>query len=89
VVVFTTGLGTPFGMSIVPVIKVMSNTPAFKRMEDTADINAGAILDGEETIQDTGKRIFQLALEVANGRSTKAEDLGENQCQIWRTTLTL
>jgi len=89
VVVFTTGLGTPFGMSIVPVIKVMSNTPAFKRMEDTADLNAGTILDGEETIDETGRRLFDLVLHVANGRATKAEELGENQCQIWRTTLTL
>lgn len=89
VVVFTTGLGTPFGMSIVPVIKVMSNTPAFKRMEDTADLNAGTILDGEESIAQTGKRLYDLVLEVANGRTTKAEELGENQCQIWRTTLTL
>jgi altronate dehydratase large subunit len=89
VVVFTTGLGTPFGMSIVPVIKMMSNTPAFKRMEDTADVNAGTILDGEETIAQTGTRLFDLILEVANGRTTRAEELGENQCQIWRTTLTL
>jgi altronate dehydratase large subunit len=89
VVVFTTGLGTPFGMSIVPVIKVMSNTPAFKRMEDTADLNAGTILDGEETIQQTGRRLFDLVIGVANGATTKAEELGENQCQIWRTTLTL
>jgi altronate dehydratase large subunit len=89
VVVFTTGLGTPFGMSIVPVIKVMSNTPAFQRMEDTADLNAGTILDGKETIAETGRRLYDLVLEVANGRTTKAEELGENQCQIWRTTLTL
>jgi altronate dehydratase large subunit len=89
VVVFTTGLGTPFGMSIVPVIKVMSNTPAFTRMEDTADFNAGTILDGDESIAQAGRRLFDLVLQVANGRTTKAEMLGENQCQIWRTTLTL
>ncbi len=89
VVVFTTGLGTPFGMSIVPVVKVMSNTPAFRRMEDTADLNAGTILDGEETIEQTGQRLFDMVLEVANGAITRAEELGENQCQIWRTTLTL
>ncbi len=89
VVVFTTGLGTPFGMSIVPVIKVISNTPAFRRMEDTADLNAGTILDGKETIAETGTRLFDLVLEVANGRTTRAEVLGENQCQIWRTTVTL
>lgn len=89
VVVFTTGLGTPFGMSIVPVIKVMSNTPAFKRMEDTADLNAGTILDGEETIEQAGQRLYELVMEVAAGRRTKAEELGENQCQIWRITLTL
>jgi len=89
IVVFTTGLGTPFGMSIVPVIKVMSNTPAFNRMEDTADLNAGTILDGEETIEQAGQRLYELVVEVAAGRRTKAEELGENQCQIWRITLTL
>jgi altronate dehydratase large subunit len=59
------------------------------RMEDTADLNAGTILDGEETIAETGRRLFDLVLQVANGSTTKAEMLGENQCQIWRTTLTL
>jgi len=89
IVAFTTGLGTPFGISVSPVIKVSSNTPAYERMKDSVDINAGTILDGEESIDEVGERIYQMILKVANGRRTKAEDLAENQCQIWRKTLVL
>ena len=89
IVVFTTGLGTPFGISVAPVIKVTSNTPAYERMKDNTDINAGTILEGKESIGEVGERIYQMILEVANGRKTKAEDLGDNQCQIWRRTVVL
>jgi altronate dehydratase len=44
IIVFTTGVGTPFGNAITPVIKVISNTPAYNRMKDNTDINAGTIL---------------------------------------------
>ena len=88
-IVFTTGLGTPFGISVSPVIKVTSNTPAYERMKDNTDINAGTILEGRESIGEVGERIYQMILGVANGRKTKAEELGENQCQIWRRTVVL
>lgn len=89
IVIFTTGLGTPFGISVAPVIKVTSNTPAYQRMKDNTDINAGTILDGKESIGEVGERIYQMILDVANGRQTKAEDFGDNQCQIWRRTVVL
>ncbi len=88
-IVFTTGLGTPFGIAVSPVIKVISNTPAYERMMDNTDINAGTILEGKETIAQVGKRIYQLILDVANGKQTKAEEQGENLCQVWRRTVVL
>ena len=89
VVVFTTGLGTPFGISLAPVIKVTSNTPAYERMEDNTDINAGTILEGTESIEEVGERIYRMILGVVSGKKTKAEEQGENQCQIWRRTVVL
>ncbi|HXK90067.1 MAG TPA: UxaA family hydrolase [Thermosynergistes sp.] len=76
VVVFTTGRGTPVGCPIAPVIKVASNTTMYERMRDNMDINAGEIVDGEKSIRDVGKEIFDEIIAVCNGKKTKAEVLG-------------
>jgi len=85
-IVFTTGMGTPCGNAITPVIKVISNTPAYNRMKDDTDINAGTILEGTENVEDVGERIYNMILQVANGQQTKAEILGDNEFAVWRTT---
>jgi altronate dehydratase large subunit len=82
VVVFTTGLGTPVGSPIAPVMKVSSNSALYERWKDNIDVNAGAILDGEETLQGMGERIFQEILEVASGKLTRAEILGHREFAI-------
>ena len=82
VVVFTTGLGTPVGSPIAPVIKVSSNSSIYHRWQDNIDLNAGAILDGEESLESMGERIFNEIIEVASGRSTKAEVLGHCEFAI-------
>jgi altronate dehydratase large subunit len=82
VVVFTTGVGTAVGAPIAPVIKVSSNSPLYQRWEDNIDLNAGAILDGEETLQSLGERLFQEIIEVASGKLTKAEILGHREFAI-------
>jgi galactarate dehydratase len=66
--IFTTGRGTPYGLAMVPVIKVASRTPLAERWKDLIDINAGTIASGDETIEEVGKRIFDLILDVASGR---------------------
>ena len=58
IVLFTTGLGTPTGNPIVPVIKIASNTRLAEKMADIIDINTGLITEGKETIPETGKRIL-------------------------------
>lgn len=67
VVLFTTGLGTPTGNPICPVVKLSSNTALKNRMPDIIDINTGTIIDGEETIEAAGERIFEYLIGVASG----------------------
>lgn len=82
VIVFTTGLGTPVGSPVAPVIKVSSNSSIYHRWKDNVDLNAGAILDGEESLQSMGERVFDEIIEVASGKLTKAEVLGHSEFAI-------
>jgi len=73
IVVFTTGRGTPTGSAIVPTIKVATNTTMASAIPDLIDLNAGTIAEGLKTLNDVGSELFDLILEVANGKLTKAE----------------
>ena len=66
--VFTTGRGTPYGLSAVPVIKVATRSDLARRWHDLMDINAGTIADGTATIEDVGWELFRFLLDVASGR---------------------
>ncbi|HEY3742439.1 MAG TPA: galactarate dehydratase [Bryobacteraceae bacterium] len=75
--IFTTGEGSPYGLTLVPVMKVSSRTSLADKWPDLIDIDAGGIAEGVETIEQTGWRIFQMILEVASGRrKTWAERWG-------------
>ena len=67
IVLFTTGLGTPTGNPVAPVVKIASNTALFERMRDIIDINTGSIIEGTETIQQAGTRILDYVIGVASG----------------------
>ncbi|HVU54362.1 MAG TPA: altronate dehydratase family protein [Puia sp.] len=67
VVLFTTGLGTPTGNPIAPVVKIATNTPLYERMQDIIDINTGTIIEGKETIEQAGGRILDYVIGVASG----------------------
>ncbi|WP_432712119.1 UxaA family hydrolase [Pedobacter sp.] len=67
VVLFTTGLGTPTGNPIAPVVKISSNTVLFNKMNDIIDIDTGSIIAKTETIQEAGERILNYVIEVASG----------------------
>jgi len=85
VMVFTTGRGSAFGCKPTPSIKLADNTPLFERMPDDMDINTGTILDGTETVQQAGERIFERIVAVASGERTKSELLGygEEEFSPW------
>ena len=66
--VFTTGRGTPYGLSQVPVVKVATRSDLARRWHDLMDVNAGRIADGEASIEEVGWELFRLTLDVASGR---------------------
>ena len=83
VVVFTTGRGTTIGNAIAPVIKLASNTPIFERMSNDLDLSAGGVIDGTETIDEVGQRVFDHVIEVASGVEAKAELHKHREFQFW------
>ena len=90
-VCFTTGRGSVFGCKPAPSIKLATNSPMFHRMEDDMDVNCGTILDGDETVQECGRRIFELMLRVASGERTKSEtfDFGAAEFAPWQIGATM
>ncbi len=83
-IAFTTGRGSAIGFPTIPVIKIATNSNTYRRMMANMDINAGAIGDGERTVQQVGREIFDLMLAVASGRRTCAEVLGHKEFVPWR-----
>jgi altronate hydrolase len=84
-IVFTTGRGSAIGFPSVPVIKIATNSNTYRRMLDNMDINAGLIADGEKTVEQIGREIFDLVLRTAGGEyRTCAEKLGHKEFVPWR-----
>ncbi len=84
IVVFTTGLGTPAGCAIAPVIKVTGNADTYRKMSDNIDINAGRIITEGASVDEIGREIFDLLVRTAEGELTKAEILGHREFGIYR-----
>jgi len=83
--VFTTGRGSVYGCKPSPCIKVSTNTAIYNHMIEDMDINAGTILDGTETVEQVGQRIFEEIIAVASGKKTKSElaGLGDDEFAPW------
>jgi altronate hydrolase len=90
VVLFTTGLGTPTGNPIAPVIKLSTNTALARRMPDIIDFDAGPIVSGNATIEKTGEEILDLVIQVASGEvHTKAEVKSQEDFIPWKKGVSL
>ena len=90
IVLFTTGLGTPTGNPVTPVIKLSTNTKTFQKMPDIIDINCGTIIDGSETIPENAHRILDYVISVASGEEQpKAMQLGQDDFIPWKRGVSL
>ncbi len=89
VVVFTTGLGTPTGNPIAPVIKITGNARTARQMADNIDLDVSGIMDDSETLDASAERLFDEILAVASGRPTAAETLGHREFAIHRRNPTI
>jgi len=90
IVLFTTGLGTPTGNPVAPVVKISTNSELARRMPDIIDVDAGPIISGETTIEQTGESILESAVKVASGEvRTKAELLGQDDFIPWKRGVSL
>src|SRR5438477_6720393 len=84
VVVFTTGRGSTIGNAITPVIKLTSNSDVFLRMSNDLDLSAGGVIDGTESIEQVGQRVFDHLARVASGfELAKAEIHKHREFQFW------
>ena len=90
IVLFTTGLGTPTGNPITPVIKLSTNSELATRMADSIDIDTGPIISGDSTIEKMGEAILQHAIRVANGEiKTRAETKAQADFIPWKRGVSL
>ncbi|MFD1628404.1 UxaA family hydrolase [Pseudopedobacter beijingensis] len=89
-ILFTTGLGTPTGNPVCPVIKVATNTQLATRMSDIIDIDTGTIIRGEKTIEEVGEEILEFCIKVASGEITpKAVQLNQDDFIPWKRGVSL
>jgi altronate hydrolase len=89
-ILFTTGLGTPTGNPVAPTIKIATNTALSERMQDIIDIDTGAIIRGEKTIEEMGEEILDYCIKVAGGEITpKAVLLGQDDFIPWKRGVSL
>ncbi len=89
-ILFTTGLGTPTGNPVTPVIKVSTNNMLHERMADIIDFNTGDIISGEATIEEKGAELLDYMIEVASGRAIpRAVALGQDDFIPWKRGVSL
>ncbi|WP_430898297.1 MULTISPECIES: UxaA family hydrolase [unclassified Paraflavitalea] len=89
-ILFTTGLGTPTGNPICPVIKVSTNSQLTKRMNDIIDIDCGPVVDGEKTIEQMGEEILEYCIKAASGEIIpKAVQLNQDDFIPWKRGVSL
>ncbi len=87
---FTTGLGTPTGNPICPMVKLSTNTRLAEKLPEIIDIDCGPIIRGEKTVEEMGEEVLEYIIQLASGEiTTKAMDLGQDDFMFWRRGVSL
>ncbi|MFN0182176.1 MAG: UxaA family hydrolase [Aquabacterium sp.] len=83
---FTTGRGSAYGCAPSPSLKIATNTALWNRQQEDMDLNCGTIVDGSESVDQAGERLFRLMLDTASGQRTRSEDhgYGQNEFVPWQ-----
>jgi altronate hydrolase len=81
-IVFTTGRGSAYGCAPAPSLKLSTNTPLWVKQEEDIDLNCGEIVDGNATVDEVGRRLFDLMLATAAGAKSKSEMHGYGQSEF-------
>lgn len=90
VVLFTTGLGTPTGNPIAPVMKISTNSALAQRMSDIIDVDTGGIISEQRTVEQMGEEILRKVVQVASGEiRTSAEIRGQEDFIPWKRGVSL
>lgn len=90
IICFTTGLGTPTGNPVAPVIKISSNNVLTQKMKDIIDFNTGTIITGEDTIESKGAELLDYIIKVASGEEVPAAvRLGQEDFIPWKRGISL
>ena len=89
-ILFSTGLGTPTGNPITPVVKISSNSAVAERISDMFDFDAGTILTGKQTLEEAADALLEQCLRIASGEETCAADLlGQDDFIPWKRGISL
>ncbi len=87
---FTTGLGTPTGNPICPMVKLSTNTRLAEKLPEIIDIDCGPIISGEKTVEEMGEEVLNYIIKLASGEiNTKAMDLGQDDFMFWKRGVSL
>jgi altronate hydrolase len=87
---FTTGLGTPTGNPISPMVKLSTNTKLAMKLPEIIDIDCGPIISGEKTVEQMGEEVLEYIIQLASGEiNSKAMDLGQDDFMFWRRGVSL
>ena len=87
---FTTGLGTPTGNPICPMVKLSTNTRLAEKLPEIIDIDCGPIISGDKSVEEIGEEVLNYIIKLASGEiNTKAMDLGQDDFMFWRRGVSL
>lgn len=90
IILFSTGLGTPTGNPVCPVIKISSNSKLPQKMKDIIDFDAGRFISEGKSMEELSNELIDLIVEVASGRQkTCADSLGQDDFIPWKRGVSL